>query len=690
MTEKFLNIEDRKRIYTEIYDAKVFEEMQQIGSLVKFIDAIFNLHDKPSDDSRFNTLYQSFNKHLIDNYDYDIEEIFLDQFNLLKDDDGETFKRFIIALLDQDYYEHDTGFEKQLYQTVLRILKTLLKPLGWEFVLFSQDENGNVRYKLQELSFDHTDTIPPNTIPIHFVTSRYNSSYSTNHDLPSSGAVLLMVFDMGWDDFGVATKATLYYYDEYIRCHKIGDVKILYKDETTEEMGSTDIYSTKNYIKESTFKAFNANFCSLGQELKYYSNLQKLFKTNDEWLSILLALRDTAYFSSIYEKFSNTPQWHSLVREQAAQDILQTARPMLHGVDLESMYDFSYRFIPPYSEDEEISINFKFDNPISKIDLGYEGKTVNSLLSRRIYGIIGKNGVGKTHFLTTIPKDIATGHLTSFSGQIPLFRKVITVSNSYYDHFDIPEPSLNFNYVYCGHLKLDESGKRILKTRSEFFSEIVQNGKKISSLLKCKQLKKALQDILPSEFIKSCFVSTGIDRLDLVEESILIPQIERLSSGEASLVHIFFSLVANVVSGTLILFDEPETHLHPNAITSLFNSLQQLCEDANAYAIVATHSPLVIREIRSECVFIFSRDENSCTVSKINYESFGASIDHLTEDIFGNREVPKSYIRIIKELIDDSDTTEDEVIKTLSNGNLPLGLGLRLYIHQLFSKHKNA
>lgn len=693
MIDKFLNIEERKRIYKEILDAKVFDEMQRMGSLVRFLDAIFNLHEKPSDDHRFNTLYQSYNKHLIDNYDYDIDEIIRDRLGLLKDDDGEIFKRFVIALLDQTFYEYESGLEKELYQKVLAKLKKLLKPSGWEFVVFAWDENGNVRYKLQELALDHTDNIPSNTIPIHFVTSSFNSSNSSNHSLPPSGSVLLMVFDRGWNDFGVATKATLFYYDENIRCHRIGDLKILYKDDSTVDMGATESYSTSNYIKESTFKAFDLNFCSLGQDADYYSNLQRIFKNNDEWLSILLALRDTAYFSSIYEQFAHTPQWHSLVREQSAQDALQVARPLLHGADLESMYNFSYRFIPPYCEEEEVKVNFIFDNPISKPSPWREIETDKNLICRRIYGIIGKNGVGKTHFLTSIPTDIATGHLTSFSGQLPLFRKVVTVSNSYYDHFDIPEPSLDFNYVYCGHLKLDqhnERGNKLLKSRDEFVLEILQNGKKISSLLKCKPLKKYLEDLLPSDFIEECFILGEKGQLTLAEDEVLITEIGKLSSGEASLLHIFLSLVANVVSGTLILFDEPETHLHPNAITSLFNSLQQLCEDANAYAIIATHSPLVIREIRSECVFIFSRSDNSCSVSKINYESFGASIDHLTEDIFGNREVPKSYTRIIKELVNDYDKTEEEVIRILRNGELPLGLGIRLYIHQLYSNKNNA
>lgn len=694
MIDIFLNKTDRREIYKTLSNAKVFEEMQKLRTLVRFLDSIWDLHNSPSDDYRFNTLYQSFNKHLIDNYDYDIDEVILDRLGLLKDENGETFKKFIIALLDSSFYEDDGIIDNELYTNVLSQLKNTLKPLGWEFVVFSYDEDGKIRYKLQEITLAHTNSIPSNKIPILFTTSFCNSSNNYNHNKPEQGEVFLLVFDRGWDDFGVATKATLFYYDKAIRCNKIGDVKILYTDDATEKMSATDRYSIEDYIKESMFMSLDTNFCSLGQELVYYANLQRLFGENDEWMSVLLAMRDAAYFSSIYDQFSNAPQWHSLIREKAAQNILQVARPMLHGVDLDDMYNFSYRFVPPYSQDEdEVMVHFVFDNPVTQEGAWDDNEVDTNILSRRVYGIIGKNGVGKTHFLTSIPTDIATGHLTSFSGQIPLFRKVITVSNSYYDHFDIPEPSLNFNYVYCGHMKLSKDGdrgKKLLKSRDEFILEILQNGKKITSLLKCELLKKLLIDLMPQDFIEECFEYGKNSRLILAEDITLKDWIEKLSSGEASLLHVLFSLVANVGSGTLILFDEPETHLHPNAITSLFNSLQQLCEDTNSYAIIATHSPLVIREIRSECVFVFTRTDNSCSVSKINYESFGASIDHLTEDIFGNREVPKSYLRIIKDLINNCDKTEEEVIEVLKNGDLPLGLGVRLYIRQLINQNNNA
>ena len=687
MNDNFLTKEERKMLYQDLSDAEVFDRMQQIGSLVKFLAAVWDLHEMPSDDDRFRTLYQSFNKHLIYNYDYDIDEVIIDRLALLDDSSGETFKRFVIALLDRTFYTEEGVTDSDIFDKVLNILRDNLRPLGWDIIIFSYGEDGKERYKLIEISEIQTKKIPANIIPIKVTEAEGgNSSKPSNHTPPHNGPVLLLVFDNRWNDFGVSSKFSLYYYDRNLRRHNIGDIKILYKDDSTFKMSATDVYSTFNYLPNENILELGKGFCSLGQSKDYYTCLKAIFNENDQWISILLALRDVAYFSSIYDQFSDMPQWHSLIRSLQAENLVQEARPILHDIDVAGMYNFSYRFVPPYGNPEdEIKVNFEFDNSIKEDPYSFGHTSKTKIFCKRIYGIIGKNGVGKTHFLTSIPIAIATGQLPAFSGQLPLFRKVITVSNSYYDHFDIPESSLDFNYVYCGHLKkTNEGGKRgkTLKSRAEFMEDIHTNLLKISNRLQEERLKEYLVDLMPDNLISSCFVFRD-KRCVLSEYEVWKDWIDKISSGEASLLHIFCSLVANVDAGSLILFDEPETHLHPNAITSLFNSLQQLCDDTNSFAIIATHSPMVIREIRSECVFVFSRQEDSCTVSKINYESFGASVDFLTEDIFGNREVQKSYLRIIDSLVNKYHMSEDDVIGELSSDGLPLGIGVRLYIHKL-------
>ncbi len=66
---------------------------------------------------------------------------------------------------------------------------------------------------------------------------------------------------------------------------------------------------------------------------------------------------------------------------------------------------------------------------------------------------------GKTQLVTTLPLDIANKKNDNFTPKAPLFSKVITVSYSSFDRFDIPKKTSEFNYVYCG-LK-DANGNRL-------------------------------------------------------------------------------------------------------------------------------------------------------------------------------------------------------------------------------------
>ncbi|MBW6100166.1 ATP-binding protein [Escherichia coli] len=50
----------------------------------------------------------------------------------------------------------------------------------------------------------------------------------------------------------------------------------------------------------------------------------------------------------------------------------------------------------------------------------------------------------------------------------------------------------------------------------------------------------------------------------------------------------------------LVLFDEPETHLHPPLLAVLMSALRIVLNEVDAFAIVATHSPVVVQETLSK------------------------------------------------------------------------------------------
>ena len=142
-----------------------------------------------------------------------------------------------------------------------------------------------------------------------------------------------------------------------------------------------------------------------------------------------------------------------------------------------NLYSFKYKFQPKFAENE-LEVDFDFDN--------------NSVIPNRIYAIIGKNGTGKTQLVTTLPIYISNKKDDVFTPKTPLFSKVIAVSYSSFDRFEIPKKTAEFNYVYCG-LK-DENGKRL--EEEELILRFQKSYEKISEQSRIEIFKKTIGEFI--------------------------------------------------------------------------------------------------------------------------------------------------------------------------------------------------
>ncbi|MCG3056272.1 ATP-binding protein, partial [Escherichia coli] len=86
---------------------------------------------------------------------------------------------------------------------------------------------------------------------------------------------------------------------------------------------------------------------------------------------------------------------------------------------------------------------------------------------------------------------------------------------------------------------------------------------------------------------------------------------------------IITQLVEKLEERSIIIMDEPETHLHPPLIASLMRVLTELLIYRNAVAIVATHSPVVVQEVPSSCVTIINRNNKFTDLSRPKIQTFG-------------------------------------------------------------------
>lgn len=629
-------------------------------SIISFLESIWDLSSMESWDSRYNDATGEFIQHLINNDDYSYDYLFKERLNLFEDEDK--FIKFIELTLSPQYRETVDEIEQYVY-----LLHPYLEQENLSLTIERYDVNYDDApiYKITEkIDNNYPSNLKTNDIPFYVNKKPREKSYlKTLHTPPATFPAFILVFNDRWNDYTIESSFNLFFYKTESESEYIGVVKIIYNNEAIEAE-----YKTNCYIPDK-FTTLEESFCSLGQTFDYYSSLKSLLGT--EFYSVLYALRDAAFFSDIHEDFENNSKFKkSLIRYDEPERLLRNAKYKIEGYDLSNLYNFTYKFQPTYS-DEIIPVNFEFDN--------------KSIIPNRIYALIGKNGVGKTQLISSLPCNISKKMDNLFSPKVPLFSKIIAVSYSMFDKFEIPQKSSNFNYHYCG----------IKKNKEEQYTErglvlrFHNAWKKIEKSGRMDKWRKILLTFIDEELVNLFLIKVGDDANSYTLDNKGFNQVkDQLSSGQAITLYVITEIVANIRYDSLIIYDEPETHLHPNAITELMNTIYELVEEFESYCIIATHSPLVIRELFSKNVYIVERYQNTPSIRRIAIESFGENISILTEEIFGNKETEKRYKAILTKLV-NSGKSYEEVISLLQFDEVPLSLNARIFIQSLINQKTN-
>lgn len=643
-----------RKVRLELYNALIREEsvFGVDGTEVapfRFLDQIWDLDAMPSEDERFKTARQDISQHTVNNNDWTQEYLFIERLRVL--DDDQIYIRFLETIVDPAFRKDEDEITRFVF-----LINGYLEKYSLALALVRYNEQGEPIYQVQNVDTENSFPIdlPKNTIP--FFVNRAPTGRSdriTSHPNPPVYPSFVLSFNNGWNDYRIFSEFSLFYYKTENDYYSIGPVKII---SDGEEITSVDVL-------DDSFTSLGNTFCSLGQTLEYYQALKKHFGRELE--SILYALRDAAFFVPIQEQFEKNVKFlNSLARYNVPERLLREARYAIYDYDMTNLYSFKYSFKAPYAE-EPVDIDFQFDN--------------QNTLPNRIYALIGKNGTGKTQLITSLPLNISRKKADYFLPRVPLFSKVIAVSYSVFDQFEIPKKTSSFDYVYCG--LRDEKGEE--RSEKSLILKFHATCRKINLMIRVNQWRNLLlnfidEDIVDLFVLRNEEESIHANQYDISTKGFAEAK-KRLSSGQSIILYMITEIVAHIRFDSLLLYDEPETHLHPNAITQLMNTIYELTTEFESYCIIATHSPMIIRELFSRNVYILDREINMPSVRKIGIESFGENISTLTEEVFGNKEIPKQYKKIINDLAMTGRTFE-QIIELLESQDMPLSRHTRLYI----------
>lgn len=473
-------------------------------------------------------------------------------------------------------------------------------------------------------------------------------------EIPASATQQAYLVIDRWNDFSFVTMFYLHLHDDNEVLHEIGNIKIGFKGQTTK----IDTYTTLT----TPFNNLPENYFSLGMGVHYYKNLTTISKELRN--EVLRSLKDIVFNPSLFEEVKNEDVFQtSLLRDTSITAIRGQYTRVLAGKS--PLTDFNFIYQRPDKENK------------GGIELEFNVKA-NSKPSTNIHAIIGRNGAGKTTLLNDMTQAITRDDEANseflqkeFIIRKPIdknyFSSLVSVSFSAFDPFtpphEQPDPLKGTCYFYIGLKNSTNDSHNTLKTLQNLHKEFYDALKLcFSQVDKKKRWEKAIQTLESDENFNEMQLLDLLDDTPEELKSKAIALIKRMSSGHAVVLLTITKLVARVEEKTLVLIDEPESHLHPPLLSAFIRSLSELLHNRNGVAIIATHSPVVLQEIPKSCVWKISRSRLQMANMRPEEETFGENVGTLTREVFGLEVVKSGFHQLLIQSVEIG-KSYDELLK---------------------------
>ncbi len=498
---------------------------------------------------------------------------------------------------------------------------------------------------------------------LHFevqVKHGLKSNYGRSVFSPSQYPSFVLVFNDDWNDYSYKTWFCLYYYSEDKIQHYIGEFKLMRRGE----------WNTYEVLGKSFDGPLGNDYCSLGIEPAYYSKIYELFSGTVVANELLTCLRDCAYNQNLYEEFCDDNCFKmSLLRDDSSEQAIREAAFLLGGKDKAAAYSFSLKFSPTY------------------LDGAYTNWDVKLLYDAppfmRTVGLIGNNGVGKTQMLKKLVSDLI--HEVNEPTSMPLYRSCLAISSTPFDGYkEIKSENPRIPYR---HFSIEQNAEYTEEKLLDCI-HIINNRPLIHSKPMIKLYKEAIEELLGEEFGSFLVYNEEKDGY-LLDKDVLHEQVSILSSGQLHIFNLLTFIHAHIHLTSLLVIDEPEVHMHPQIIVSFMAMLGRILNRFRSFAVIATHSPLIVREMVGQNVYLMRILNGGVpNISKATVETFGADASELYMNIFKYDEQMSSFYQYVREL--GKTMGFEEAMKYIMQYAPKLSLNAKLSIRDFIEGSKDA
>ncbi|OXM50621.1 hypothetical protein CFP71_27110 [Amycolatopsis thailandensis] len=434
-----------------------------------------------------------------------------------------------------------------------------------------------------------------------------------------------------WDDYHFKTTFILFYSDG-TEIHKAGQVKI----------GRFGMREYERTTLTDQFASVDEEFFSLGQDDTYYEMLRSL--GDDVRLDVLGSLRDIAYDQALFVRASTEDVTQvSLLRSVSRETVVHQFHRIARGGARLTPFDFSYTA-------PETGIG-----QVDPLTLSFTVKPGASPPTN-VHALIGSNGVGKTRLLSNLARAVAdgsasveeVGQVANLTGTGPVFTNMVSIASS---AFDLLTPVQETNGTHHAHVTL---------ARGSIHSNDVTPAQRFAQLM--LGLTGARWDRWQTALDTLAEADPLFRDADITAARRMAPEhftadseaaFDKLSSGHKIVLLAVTNLADLVTETTLVLIDEPETHLHPPLLAAFIRAVSDLLADRNGVAVIATHSPVVLQETPRKCVWVLRRSGQVMRAMRPAIETFGENVGILTHEAFGLEVTRSGFHRDLEQAVNE-------------------------------------
>ena len=506
------------------------------------------------------------------------------------------------------------------------------------------------------------------SMPLHFEVQTkqgQRADYLASVQPPKRYPCFILVFNWDWTDYEYHTWFCLFYFASEADRRMIGELKLMNSEQD----------NTMDALPEEFDEPLDDSFCSLGIKTDYYIGLRQELKNEQLIKEVQHYLCDCTFEPAIYDQHRDERIFNvSLMRDLSAMDALQEGQSLAMGIEPDEMYSFSYTYHPKY--DNSLYADWKVHIPYKPLKF------------MRTFGIIGINGIGKTQILSSFITDLLAQKVDNFKS-LPHFKNIIVICSTPFDSYPVEkQDTREIVYRLCC---LEQDKTLTLDGIKQNLNRIMKQPtvEHVSMLTVWVDL---IREYVDSAFVDHVVIlkrdADGSEYYDINGED-LGSNVNILSSGQLHILSLVTYICANIHYRSLLFIDEPEVHLHPHITMEFMAMLSGLLSVFKSYAIIATHTPLVVREMAGKNVFLMQKMQDGIPqIAPVGFETLGEDVGTLYRNLFGYDEQSSYFKKMVDKLCDRGKSYE-EIVRYFQQG-MNLNINARLIIRDTIEARSNA